>query len=92
MSEEEKTVTINLAADLASPGRVVKDALEKYERLTGERLAAPACPAWADGQHYYEAYYEHPGLNDGDSKVFSKHGPGRAAYKRCKCGHEVKST
>ncbi len=84
MSEEEKTFTVNLL-NVVDSGRAVKDAVEAYGRTL-------ACPAWADGQHYYEAYYEHPGLNDGDSKVFSKHGPGRAAYKRCKCGHEVKST
>ncbi len=52
----------------------------------------PECPKWADGQHAYEIYYEHPGLNDGDSKVMSKHGPGPAATKQCLCGHEVKRT
>ncbi len=48
------------------------------------------CPAWADGQHCFIAYYEHPGLNDGDAKVMSTHGIGPAACKRCLCGTEVK--
>ncbi len=48
-----------------------------------------ACSAWADGQHCFIAYYEHPGLNDGDAKVMSTHGIGPAACKRCLCGTEV---
>ncbi len=60
------------------------------QRKANEALLVAHCHAWKDGQHCFIAYYEHPGLNDGDAKVMSTHGIGPAACKRCLCGMEVK--